>query len=144
MHVLEAIKEMIYDEIECVAEKGQISNGSTLEVIDKLTHSLKSIETILAMEGYGENEDEYSRRGGRGNYSYGYRGNSQRGERMMDNNGGQYNSSYRSGRYSRGRYSRDDGKEKMLEKLEDYMEMTNSDKTRDAIKKLMEQVQSED
>ena len=40
MHVLEAIKEMIYDEIECVAEKGQISNGSTLEVIDKLTDAI--------------------------------------------------------------------------------------------------------
>ena len=137
MHVLEEIRDMLYDEIECVAEKGQISNGSTLEVIDKLTHSLKSIETILAMENY--EDDEYSRRGGRGNYSYG----GMRNRRMMDN-GGQYNyNSYRGGRSSR-RYSREDGKEKMIEKLEDYMEMAGSEKTRDAIKKVIEQVQSED
>lgn len=138
MNVLEDIRNMLYNELECVAEMGQISNGSTLEVIDKLTHSLKSIDTIIAMNGY--DEPDYSQRSNaRGNMRYSYASNSYRNNAGNDMRGGSYRSN---GRY-RSRYSREDEREKIVEKLEDYMESTNSDKVKDAIKKVIEQMESD-
>lgn len=43
------IKEMLMRELKEIAEYGEISLGD-LDVIDKLTHSIKSIITIEAME----------------------------------------------------------------------------------------------
>ena len=64
--------------------------------------------------------------------------------RMSDGNSyGGYNR-MGGGRMYRGRYSREDNKEKILEKLEDYMDSTNSEKVRDSIKKVMEQINSEE
>lgn len=137
MNVLEDIRDMLFNELECVAERGQISNGSTLEVIDKLTHSLKSIDTIIAMNEY-DDSDYSQRNNGRGNMRYSYASNNYRGDNNM--RGGSYNRN--SGRY-RSRYSREDEREKIVEKLEDYMDSTNSEKVKDAIKKVIEQMDNE-
>ena len=51
MRYMEDLKEMLCEELRDIAQKGELSTG-TLDVIDKLTHSVKSIVTILAMEGY--------------------------------------------------------------------------------------------
>lgn len=54
---LKRIKEMLYDELgEICANKITVSS---LDTIDKLTHSLKSIETIMTMHGYS-NDYPYS------------------------------------------------------------------------------------
>ena len=46
----EDIKDMLCDELEHIADDGVTS--SNLETIDLLTHSIKSLATIIAMEGY--------------------------------------------------------------------------------------------
>lgn len=144
MNVLEEIKEKLYDELECIAAEEQMTKTS-LDIIDKLTHSIKSIETVLAMEDY---DDGYSQRyNSRYDDGYSYRSNggrsSYRGSRNM-NNGGRNGMSYNDGRYYRGRYSREDSKEKMLEKLEEYMNDTESDKVKDSIRKVINQIEHED
>lgn len=57
------LKDMLCDELDKVVKKGELSAGS-LDVIDKLTHSIKSIETIMAMNGYSNRA--------MGRYSRGY------------------------------------------------------------------------
>ena len=101
--------------------KGEITNSS-LETVDKLTHSLKSIETIIAM-----NE----------NYEPPYR-----------TAGGSYNS--RNGRsrdtgrtYLRGmsgrRYSRDEGNEYIIDRMEEMMESA-TDKEKEILRNAMNQL----
>ena len=59
MHKLIEIKDMLMEELEKCANKGELSAGS-LDIVDKLTHSIKSIDTILAMEDAGYSYDDYS------------------------------------------------------------------------------------
>lgn len=49
MHKMEELKEMLCEELDKITKKGELSAGS-LDVIDKLTHSIKSIATIIAMD----------------------------------------------------------------------------------------------
>lgn len=78
------LEEMLCDEIDRITEHKEL-NGSSLEMLDKLTHTLKSIKTIDAMDEYAE-DDGYAhdsmsyargRRGARrdsmGRYSGDYR-----------------------------------------------------------------------
>lgn len=57
MRKYEELEEMLCDEIDRIADRKEL-NGSALEMLDKLTHTLKSIKTVEAMDGYSE--DEYS------------------------------------------------------------------------------------
>ena len=59
MHNYEELKDMLCRELDKIAEEGELTAGS-LDVVEKLTHSLKSLSTIMAMEEYG---DGYSYRG---------------------------------------------------------------------------------
>ena len=62
MEYLYDLKDMLCRELKEYAKKGELSAGS-LETIDKLTHSLKSVVTIMAMEDSGysrENNGGYS------------------------------------------------------------------------------------
>ena len=69
MKHMEELKEMLTDELEDITAKGKVTAGD-LDAIDKLTHSIKSIETILAMHGYSH--DDYAKRDMMGRYSRGY------------------------------------------------------------------------
>ena len=83
MHTLEKLRDMLMDELAHCAEKDSLSTNS-LYTVDKLTHAVKSIDTILAMEDAGYSNDGYSyargrRRDSMGRYSRDYnRGNSYR------------------------------------------------------------------
>lgn len=134
MKALHELREMLVAEIEEITKKGELTAGS-LDTVDKLTHSLKSIDTIIAMSG---DEGEYSQRGGRGGNSYNDGGNM----------GGGYSGYYPRYVYARnqrrsvnGRYSRDDGREAMIEKLEDMMEDAPDEKTKSAIQKCISQME---
>lgn len=116
MHKMMELKEALCDELNEYSSKRKLSYED-LDVIDKLTHSIKSIETILAMEGY----DEGYSRDYRPSYGYSYRN-----------------------RDSMGRYSRDmeysndgHGKEGMAMELREAMEKAGTDKEREAIKACM-------
>ena len=59
------LKEMLCEELDTITRKGELSPGS-LEIIDKLTHSIKSLDTIIAMEdagysGYNARRDNMGR-----------------------------------------------------------------------------------
>lgn len=98
MKRIDDLRDMLCEELDNIAEQGEITTGS-LEIIDKLTHSIKSIDTIMAMEDAGySNERGYSRYDGgygrgsynRGSYARGRGGNARRdsqgrySNRMMD------------------------------------------------------------
>jgi hypothetical protein len=115
------IKDMLCEELDNIADKGEITNSS-LETVDKLTHSLKSIETIIAMN---ENSEPPYR-----------------------TSGGSYNS--RNGRsrdtgrtYPRGmsgrRYSRDEGNEYIIDRMEEMMESA-TDKEKEILRNAMNQL----
>ena len=82
------LKEMLCEELDEITRKGELTAGS-LDTVDKLTHSIKSIETIIAM-----NEHGYS-----GTYPH-------------------YNDEWHSEKRDRmGRYSRDDARDGMIHDL---------------------------
>ena len=47
MHKMEELKEMLCEELDKITKKGELSAGS-LDVVDKLTHSIKSIDTKIS------------------------------------------------------------------------------------------------
>lgn len=133
MRYMEDLKEMLCDELDKIASKGELTAGS-LDTVQKLTHSLKSIETIMAMEDYGDSyEDGRSRRsyeGGNRSYEGGGSNRSYRGSyaRRGGNRGG--------GR-SRRMYSGDDIEERITE----LMEEVDEPKVRQALQKALEHME---
>ncbi len=124
MHEMEELKQMLCDELEKITRKGELSAGS-LDAVDKLTHSIKSIDTIIAMEesGYSnEYANEYS------------------GRNMSRGRDGRY--SYARGRRGGRRgYSRDDSMMSMKYQLQDMLEDANTEEERRMIQKWMKQVE---
>lgn len=118
------LREMLCEELENLTAQRTNLTGEKLKAIDMLTHSIKSIDTIIAME-----DAEYSR-GGRGgsNDSYG------RGSYARDSYARRGNDSY-ARRGGRG-YSRD---EDLRQQLEEMMQESNN-KDREVIKRFMEQM----
>lgn len=107
------LKMMLCKELEQLARKRELSAGD-IDVVDKLTHSIKSIVTVMAMEdsGYSYN-DGYSgarRRDSMGRYADG----------AYD--GGYPSRRYYDGGYSGRRYSREEGKSKMIQEFEKLMD----------------------
>lgn len=117
-------------------QAGSEINSDDLSIIDKLTHSIKSIKTVIAMEEYPEGSSgEYSGEGGwnynRPYYTSGnYYGNS--GARRMRDSMGRYT--------SRDGYSRDASRQKMVDKLSTLLDNTMSDSERQAISECIEKI----
>lgn len=159
MHEMEELKEMLCDELEKITKQGKMTAG-ILDTVDKLTHSIKSIETIIAMdeEGYSnargrssylvDRESSYARggRGGRGGSSYedsSYESYERGGGSSRD--GGSSYRIRRDGRrdqrynYSRGSYeggySRD-----LKNDLEDLMMETQNEEEKRMLKKWIKQL----
>lgn len=130
MHKMYELREMLCEELDKITKKGELSAGS-LDVIDKLTHSIKSIDTILAMEDAGYSSDDYSMRGN--SYARG-RGSNARRDSM-----GRYSSdnySMKGGRSGeRGRnYSYDDEMNNLREQLEDMEHMAKDEESKRMIR----------
>ena len=142
MEYIDKIKKMLCKELDEYAEMGKIKNSSDLDMIWKLTDTVKNLDKISMLE---ESEDGYSEaRGGRGRgrSSYAMGGSSYdddmmyserrgRGRYAKRDSMGRYSSddgmsyddyseesSYRGGRG----YSRDDAKDHMMSKLGSMME----------------------
>ena len=127
MEYMHELKEMLCDELMQIADKGELTAGS-LDTVDKLTHSIKSIATIMAMEDSGYSRDYVDK----------YRGGSYAQRR--DSRGRYSRGSYaRNGR--RGGYSRDDETEKMVEKLEKMMEQTDDMNAKQAIEQAISAIE---
>lgn len=60
LQIYHELKKMLCKELDEMVDKGIIRDERDLEIIDKLTHSIKSVETIIAMnEAYGHDESGY-------------------------------------------------------------------------------------
>ncbi len=115
------------DELKQYANKGELTSG-TLEIVDKLTHSIKSICKII--EYCEEEEDGYS-----GNYPMYRNDMSYRADRSYAR--GRRGNVRRDsmGRYSReNRYSRDGG---MIDELKELMHDAPNDQIKMEMQKLV-------
>lgn len=127
MNGMEELKDLLCEELDKIARKGELTAGS-LETIDKLTHSIKSIVSVMAMEGYS-NDGSYN-----GSYDDSYDGSydDYSNARRRDSRG-RYS---RNNNTRRGRgYSRDD---KMVEKIEDMMQEASDPSVKDALRKALQ------
>lgn len=117
---MKELEDMLCEELDKIAKKGELSAGS-LDTVQKLTHSLKSLKTIEAMEDSGYSRDMYP------THSYDY-GNSyaMRGRDSM-------------GRYTRG-YSRDEG---LVHELRELMKDAPNDRVRRKMQSLVTEIENE-
>ena len=123
----EKLKHQLCKELEEISEKGDINNGS-LDAIDKLTHSIKSIDTIMAMENAGYSN--YSRNaydgGSYDSYDSFARGRSPMTGRYVSREGNDY-----SRRYS------NMSSDQFMHDIESLMESAPDDNTRNQLRKMM-------
>lgn len=124
------LKEKLCRELEEVARKPEMGAGD-LELIHKLTDTIKNIDKIDALEDDGYSRDGDWEMEGRGRYNRG----SSYARRKRDS----------MGRYSRewrdGRYSRDDAKTHMMEQMEQLMNGSQNEREREIIRRAMEQLE---
>lgn len=130
-HYLHEVREMLCEELEKISEEGKLSAG-TLDLVDKLTHSIKSIDTIIAMDSYGEYSEEGS--------SYARRKRDSMGRYSREGRGGYSRDGY-SYRDGRRMYSREDSKEHMLMELHELMDDASGE-AKEAIKKAIKQIEN--
>ena len=122
----ETISREIGDANEKIRQAGGKLSAGDVDFVDKLTHTMKSLKTTIAMmEAEG---------GESGRYSYGMYGND------SYNNGGSYRRSRNSmGRYtSRRGYSYDDG---MIEELRSLMENAPDERTKSEFRQFISKIE---
>ena len=121
------LRDMLCKELEEITRKGELGAGD-LDIVHKLTDTIKNIDKIEMME----NDGGYSRRYSRdGNWEADMRGNYGR------------DSSYarRGTHYVRGHYSRDSGKDNMKRQLQEMLDEADDDTLRRAIQRCMDAVE---
>lgn len=126
MHDMEMLKDMLTEELEKFAKKGELTAGS-LDAIHKLTDTVKNICKIEALteeaEG-GASSYHYQsyRRGGEGGSSYRRQTRDSMGRYSSD--GGSYARDGRGGGRS-GTYSRAEAKADIMDRIEELMQDAN-------------------
>ncbi len=117
------LKDMLCMELDKINKKADITPQS-LDWIDKLTHSIKSLETIIAMNEAHDDESEFypTMR----NRSYEYR-NGQSGARRRDR---------------MGRYSRDGARDDMIEDLHEIMRGTTDEHMKGKIRQFISEIEN--
>lgn len=131
MKAMRELKGMLCEELDKIADKGELSAGS-LETAHKLTDTIKNIDKIMMLEDDGYSERH---RDGMGRYSRHGGGWEARGR--YDDDGASY---ARYGEhYVRGHYSRDEGKEHMMRTFGELMEGA-SPEMRKIIERAMDEI----
>ena len=133
------LRDMLCEELDKLANKGQVTSGS-LELIEKLTASIHYIDEIMQMEEGGYSNDGYSNARGR------YAKRDSMGRYSSDNgysSGMSYD--YANDGYSRDGYSRDGGYSRdskhMVNQLRSMMQGVSDEKTRQAIERCINQIE---
>ena len=129
MEKLYELKDRLCEELEEIGRKPDMGPGD-LELIHKLTDTIKNIGKIEMLE----EEGGYSQEDGRDD-GYG------RGMSYARGRGGYNRGGRNTRRDSRGRYSRDDGRSAMMEHLEMALNSA-SDQDRETIKRFMRQLEN--
>lgn len=130
MEKLYELKDRLCEELEEIARKPDMGPGD-LELIHKLTDTIKNIGKIEMLE----EEGGYSQEDGQDGGGYG------RGVSYAKGRGGYNRGGRNTRRDSRGRYSRDDGRSEMMEHLEMALDSA-SDQDRETIKRFMRQLEN--
>jgi len=131
IETFEKLKKMLCKELDELVEKGDLKAGS-LDAIDKLTHSIKSLVTIMAMEDAGYSNDYGYSGAGRdrmGRYSYGGSYN------YRDGDIGYSGRRYMNDDFSARRYSRDEGVSYLSDEIEKLMDKAKTQEERDVLQK---------
>ena len=141
MEELYKLKKMLCDELEEYGRKGEMSTGS-LEIVDKLAHSIKNIEKII--DNYEEEDGSY--RNSYDDNSYDYRGNRSYRNSYRDGRGSYDRGSYsRRRRDSRGRYMSNDGYSRhgdAVEQLRDMMAEMPDEQTRNELQRIVSKMEN--
>lgn len=124
------VKKMLCHELDYIADKGELTPRD-LDFVDKITHSIKSLVTIMAMDEKSDyngsslydSYDSYDRGNG-----YGMSG---RRDSM-----GRFTSPMTRG------YSRDESKSQMLEHLDKMMNETNNKDERETIQRIANELKT--
>lgn len=133
----EVIEREMQEAAKKIRNAGGKINAGDADYIDKLTHSLKSLKTVIAM---AEAEDDYSNAGG---MSY-----ARRGRRGGNNRDGMSYARREQRRDSMGRHSResgysyDDAKEDMMSELREIMEDAPDERTKREFHSFMQKLES--
>lgn len=139
MKTYHELKEMLCEELDAIAKKGELTAGS-LDTVDKLTHSIKSLETIIAMNEAGGESEMYPYWGGR---AYQGGGNGGGGSNQRGRSNAQRRDSR--GRYSRenrGGYSREDAREDMIEDLRELMESAPDEHMKKKLQRFISEIEN--
>lgn len=139
---MEKLKDKLCEEIEKLS-KNELT-ASSLEMIHKLTDTVKNIDKITMLEDEGS---DYSNRHGMSNRRYSCDGYANNDSYNMGHANGNYSydeggDSYRGGRhYVRGHYSRDSGRNDMMWRMGEMMQYADNDRQREAIERCMRQLE---
>ena len=108
------LRDMLCKELEEITRKGELGAGD-LDIVHKLTDTIKNIDKIEAMEedGYSSRLDEHDMRG-----------------RIR-----------RGTHYVRGHYSRDGGIDNMKRQLQEMLDNADDDSIRRAIQRCMDTIE---
>ena len=137
MEYMHKIKKMLCEELEEYGNKKSLS-VSDVEMIHKLTDTVKNIDKIEMLEGDDGYSETYPYYMGGSSYARG------RGRYAKRDSMGRYSSDtdddYSERRMDR-RYSRDDAKEHMMSRLGSMMDDTADPKEREALKECMRAIE---
>ena len=136
MEYMYELKDKLCKELDEIARKSEMGAGD-LEIIHKLTDTIKNIDKIDMLEDDGYSQAGYRDRGSSYNRGSSY---ANRGKHYVR---GHYSRDGYSmeGRGNRGGYSRHDAKEAMMEQMEMLMEQAGSEREREAIRRCMSQLE---
>lgn len=140
MDALYCLRDMLNTELDNVVANSQ--GNIPLDVVDKITHSLKSIETIIAMkEGSSAkyNYNNYNNSYTDGGNSYGNQSYGGYMPASYANAGRNYNNRYNNYRMNR---SYGNGKEEMMNELHEMMNEAKSEQEKQAFQQFINQMQN--
>lgn len=148
------LKDMLCEELEMIVGKGELSHSS-LDMVQKITDTIKNIDKIEMLEGQNSFGSSYG-----GSYGDSYAENSGYSERRYSREGGnssrggssydEIGESYRRGRNQMGQftsrayrgYSREGGKERMISQLRSMMNTAETDKEKESIQKCIKSLEN--
>ena len=137
MEYMHELKEKLCEELDEIARKPEMGAGD-LEIIHKLTDTIKNLDKIEMLEDGGYSQAGDWEADMRGTYGRGssYRGRKRDSMGRYSRDGRMMRGGYRDGRM----YSRAEAKEDIMEKIEDMMDDADP-KEKEILRRAMDQLE---
>ena len=136
MDYMYELKDKLCKELDEIARKPEMGAGD-LEIIHKLTDTIKNLDKIEMLEDGGYSQAGYRDGGSSYNRGSSYANRGKHYVRGHYSREGYSNEGWG----SRGGYSRHDAKEAMMEQMEMLMDQAGSEREREAIRRCMSQLE---